>query len=290
MAGKVYFGTATKQSWIKAPLSGMKAGSQGWVAETQLLNGRLHVQSSNASHRRYSASWVGDMNDTDLEQSLTTIRDFASGLYGQGPFYFVDPFASNQNILPEHWAAPMLTENDWPNIADITPGFVDSTHLTNGFPIRYAEYDMAADYESTVKLTVIIPAGYRLHFGWHGTTASASTGVRITPYLRSTGLADTDLNPAKIVAGGMARTNTSINGTTYSRVEIYLASTTAATVQIAAMIAQILPDTVSVEPGGFISGRGTTGLQFAQKPEIEYYSSAVNKGQIGMSASWLEVD
>jgi hypothetical protein len=290
MASKVYFGTATKQSWIKAPLSGMKAGSQGWATETQLLNGRLHLQSSQASHRRYEASWVGDINDTDLELSLSTIRDFSSGLYGQGPFYFVDPFASNQNILPQNWAAPMLTEYDWPNIADITPGFFDSTLLTNNYPVRYAEYDMDAAYESTVKLTLIIPPGFRLHFGWHGTVASASTGVRITPYLRSTGLADADLNPSKITAGGSLRTNTAINGNTYSRVEIFLASTLDATVQICGMIAQILPDTDSVESGGFISGRGTTGLQFAQKPQIEYYSSAVNKGQIGMSASWVEVD
>lgn len=289
MAGKIYFGNATKQSWIKAPLSGMKAGSQGWVAETQLLSGRLHVNSSQASHRRFDASWVGDMNDSDLELSLTTIRDFASGLYGSGPFYFVDPFAQKMNILPEHWAAPMLTENDWPAIADITPAFVDA-NVNNNYPIRYAEYDMEAGYESSIKLTLIIPKGYKLSFGWHGTAASASTGVRILPYKRLDGLADTALNPAKIVAGGSVRTNTNISGNTYSKVEIFLASTPAAIVQICGMIAQILRDTDSVESGGFISGRGTTGLVFAQKPQIEYYSSAVNKGQIGMSASWLEVD
>ncbi len=290
MAGKVYFGNATKQGWIKAPLSGMKAGSQGWITETQLLSGRLHAKASNASHRRFEASWVGDMNDTDLEQSLSTIRDYASGLYGRGPFYFLDPFASNQNVMPEHWAAPMLTENDWPAISDLTASYVDSTVLTNNYPIRYAEYDMPAAYESTKVLTLIIPQGYRLHFGWHGPAASPSSGVRILRYKRSDGLADVALDPTRINVGGSTRTNTVINGDTYSRVEIFLASTAGGTVQISAMIAQILPTALTVESGGFVSGRGTTGLVFSQKPQIDYYSSAVNKGQIGMATGWLEVD
>jgi hypothetical protein len=55
------------------------------------------------------------------------------------------------------------------------------------------------------------------------------------------------------------------------------------------MIAQILPNGNSVASGGFISGSGTTGLEFSQFPEIEYYSSKINSGQIGMSVTWTEV-
>jgi len=290
MAGKVYFGNGTVQSWIKAPLSGMRAGSQGWVAETQLLNGRMHVSSSRASHRRFEASWVGSMNDADLELSLTTIRDFSSGLFGEGPFYFVDPFASNQNVLPEHWAAPMLTENDWPNIADITPSFGDSNHTANNYPIRYAEFDMPADYASTKTLTLIIPKNYKLHFGWHATNDSATTGIRITPFKRSDNTADTPLNPTRLIAGSTVRTNTVVNGSSHSKVEISFATTLAAVVQVCGMIAQIIPSDLSVAAGSFVSGRGTTALEFSQKPQIEYYSSAVNVGQIGMSANWSETD
>jgi hypothetical protein len=109
------------------------------------------------------------------------------------------------------------------------------------------------------------------------------------PYLRSTGLADTALNPAKITAGGLLRTNTAINGSTYSRVEIFIATTLASSVEITGMIAQILVDTASVESGGFISGKGTTGLEFSSIPDIDYYSSEVNSGYIGMAATWTEV-
>jgi hypothetical protein len=50
----------------------------------------------------------------------------------------------------------------------------------------------------------------------------------------------------------------------------------------------LLPSGISPSIGNFIPGRGTTGLQFASFPEIEYYSASVNDGQIGMSATFAE--
>lgn len=288
MAGVVYFGTKDKQSWIKSPASGMRANNVGWSTKTQLLNGRAFVRRSNGSHREFSAEWIGDLN-SGLESSLQTIKNYADGLYGEGPYYFIDPYAAAQNVLPEHWAAPMLTENDWPNLAPgITPVFNKST-VNNGFPMKYAKYTTLDAYESTNKLTLIIPQGYRLHFGWHAPAASPATGIKIVPYLRSTGLADTALTPAKITAGGNLRTNTQIAGNTYSYVEIFISTTAAQDVDITGMIAQILPDGAAVATGGFIAGKGTTGLEFENSPQIEYYSSAINNGQIGMNANWIEV-
>jgi hypothetical protein len=285
MAGLIYFGTATKQSWIKAPLSGMKADSVGWAAESQLLNGRAFVKRSKGSHRRFDASWVGSYNSAE-EESLQRIINYADGLYGDGPYYFVDPFASNQNLMPQHWAAPMLAELGWPGLTKQLSAVYTSATVANNYPSKYVEFETTNNFASDRKVTLIIPAGYKLHFGWHGPSAGATSGIRIQ---RSDGTADTAVNPTKIVAGGTVRTNTQINGTTHSRVEIFLATTSAATVQITAMIAQILPDTLSVPSGGFIAGKGTTGLEFAQKPTIEYMSSAINTGQIGMAATWVEV-
>ncbi len=288
MAGLVYFGTKDKQSWIKAPRTGLKASNENWSTEVQLLNGRAFVKRSGASHRRFEAAWSGSYNSTD-EASLQQIVNYASGLYGEGPFYFVDPFSVNQNVLPMHWSAPMLAEKDWPALtSDIVPSFTSAT-VANNYPMKYATYETTDAYESTRKLTLIVPSGYRLHFGWHGPVTGSSTGIRIVPYLRSTGLADTALNPAKITAGGLLRTNTAINGSTYSRVEIFIATTLASSVEITGMIAQILVDTASVESGGFISGKGTTGLEFSSIPDIDYYSSEVNSGYIGMAATWTEV-
>ncbi len=288
MASVVYFGTKDKQSWIKSPSSPLSAGSVGWAAKTQLLNGRASVRRSTASHREFAAEWFGELN-SGLDSSLQEIKNYSDGLYGEGPFYWVDPFAANQNILPPHWAAPMLTESDWPNLGtDLVPTFTKAT-VANGFPMKYASYPAGDAYVSTNKLTLIIPSGYKLHFGWHGPSASPSTGVRIVPYLRSTGAAATALNPARINAGGTLRTNTQVNGTTYSYVEIFLAADTEQSIDITGMIAQILPDTSSVASGGFIAGKGTTALQFEGSPEIEYYSSTIGSGQAGMSVNLVEV-
>jgi hypothetical protein len=229
------------------------------------------------------------MNDPDLSVSLQTIKDFADGLYGDGPYYFVDPYAATSNIMPPNWAAPMLAENGWLELTeDIVPTYAAST-ANNNFPSRYAQYVTTGAFESEQKLTLIIPNTHKLHFGWHGPSTGSTTGIRIVPYKRADGLADTALNPTKITAGGTLRTNTQVSGAVYSRVEIFLATSGAATVNIGAMIAQILIASSSPAAGGFVSGRGHTGLEFAQSPTIDYYSANVNNGQIGMSATWIEV-
>ena len=99
-------------------------------------------------------------------------------------------------------------------------------------------------------------------------------------------------NPASLLQGGTTRTNQTFDGATTSRVEIYLAngSASASSVIISAIMAQVLPTGTSVASGGFIDGKGTTALQFNSPLNIEYYSSNVNEGQIGLSASFVEVD
>lgn len=288
MVSTVYFGTKDKQSWIKAPSSSMNASSAGWAVKTQLLNGRSSVRRSTGSHREFAMEWFGDLN-SGLDSSLQEIKSYADGLYGEGPFYWVDPFAANQNILPPHWAAPMLTEGDWPNLGtDLVPTYTKAT-VANGYPIKYTSYPAPDEYVSTNKLVVIIPANYKLHFGWHGPSASASTGVRIVPYLRSTGAAATAIDPVRINAGGLVRTNTQVSGDTYSYVEIFLAADLEQSIDITAMIAQVIPETSSVASGGFVAGKGTTSLEFEGSPEIEYYSSAIGNGQAGMSVNLVEV-
>jgi hypothetical protein len=286
----IYFGNSKKQVWIKAPKTGLQVQSEGWSAESKYLSGRAFVKRSRASHRKYNPSWLGFMNSED-GTSINIIKDFADGVYGDGPFYFVDPYATDSNVMPQHWATPHLTEKDWPALVDTTvaAAFVEY-NFANNFPVKYASYTVPAGYESTRKLRLIIPSGYKLHFGWHGTADSSTTGVRVVPYLRSTGGADTAINPVKITAGGLVRANTHISGTTYSMVDIFIASDAAPLdLQIVGMIAQILPDSSSVASGKFITGRGNTGIEFSSFPNIEYYSAAIGNGLIGLSCDWTEI-
>ena len=289
MAGKVYFGNTEKQTWIVAPQSGMTVSNQGWVSQATLLNGEASVKRSAGSHKAFEMSWLGSMNAPATEDSLHTISDFANGVYGDGPFYWLDPYAMTSNILPPHWAAPGLAQRGWPAIASgITPTF-NTSNSVNNYPETYAVYDTTNDYESTEVLRIIIPTGYKLAFGWHGKAGGANTGISIKPFNRSTGTFDAAITPQRIDAGGTTRTNTNVSGTTYAYVEIGIATATASTLRFTGMIAQIIPEGDSAPSGGFISGRGSTGLEFTEVPKLEYYSSAVNNGQIGMSATLVEV-
>jgi hypothetical protein len=294
MDRKVYFGNATKQVWINAPQTGMAAGSQSYVSESQLLNGRAFVKRSRGSHRRFNATWLGSMNSSELENSLQAIKDFADGVYGDGPFYWIDPFAANQNILPPHWATPGLMQNDLPQIWDVAPfEYVATPSNTLNYPATSVRY-VSAETDAVVgtkKLRLIIPEGYSLFFGWHGTRETGTNAsIRIDRFLRSTGDAEAlDTTPLAVTSSN--RTNAIVNGTIYSHVEIYLYNPDGAGYDftVSGMIAQILPSTSFPEQGSFVSGRGTTGLEFGGSVNIEYYSSNINDGQIGMSTDWVEV-
>jgi len=293
MDRKVYFGNDQNQVWINAPRTGLNASSQSYYNESQLLNGRVHINRSRGSHRRFSANWLGSLNAPELENSLQTIKDFSDGIYGEGPFYWLDPYATNMNLLPPHWAAPALQQQSWPQLWDVAPfEYVDTASNLLNYPatsVRYTSGD-TAEQDSTKKLTLIIPDGYSLHFGWHGQVASGSAGVRIDRYRRSDGSIES-VNPDVISVTSSNRTNTIISGTVYSKVDIYFYNPAGDDYDftVAGMIAQILKGTGYPESGGFVSGRGTTGLEFSNSVNIEYYSANINEGQVGLSTQWIEV-
>jgi hypothetical protein len=294
MAQTAYFGNVNKAMWVKAPQSGMTAAPVGYSSQLNFLNGGSSVRRSNGTHREFSMSWSGQMNGTDTTEDLQVIKDFYDGIYGLGPFYWSDPYSMSSNVLPPHYAAPMLDELDWPNLsATITPTFTANTY-SNNYPIKRAVYSLPASHADTRKLTILVPSTHTLHFGWHstsaGVTAATAAGIRIVPYNLS-GVAQTAVNPASLLAGGTARTNQTFAGSSVSRVEIFLANGVASTsvANLVAMIAQVLPTGTSVASGGFISGRGTTKLEFAGPPTINYISSAINNGYIEMSANFVEV-
>jgi hypothetical protein len=298
MAGKIYFGNTNFQTFITAPLSGMTATSSGYSATTELLNGRAFVKRSNGASRKFSASWLGSMNGTDLTNNLQTIKDFADGMYGTGPVYWLDPYAIDKNILPPHFAAPGLTAKDWPALSSAATTFTTlsgtSNVYANNFPLTYATY-VGAGSSTGKSIDIIIPPGYSFHFGWHATTAGISAftapGYYVTKFLRTTNQAAAGFPefPLSMLAGGTTRTNLVVDGNTYSRVKLIFNATSSATTSVVGAIAQILP-TATPTTGAFIPGKGTSALQFAGPVEIEYYSSAVNSGQIGLSTTFVEVD
>jgi hypothetical protein len=293
MAGQIYFGNTEYQTWIKAPNTGMQAGSAGYVSQHQLYNGRAYVRRSHASHRTFSPNWMGSLNST--ENSLQTIKNFADGFYGKGPFYWVDPFAANRNILPPHWASPAMITTDWPDYIPSLTKFYNPESSTTGFPSRYvAITNTDSTVESNQRVRLIIPQGYTLHFGWFKPTGGDPVGfanpMRIDAYTRGANTYNA-ITPTGIVIGSTTDlTNTTVDGDDYSSVDLYLNVLGGSKANILAMIAQILPTGVSAPTGNFIAGMGTTALEFNNSPQIEYYSANINNGQVGMSASLVEVN
>lgn len=292
MDRKVYFGNATKQLWIPAPQSGLNASVDSYIAQSTLLSGRASIKRSKASHRSFNASWVGSMNTDALEDSVYTVKDFADGLYGTGPFYWLDPYAVDTNLLPPHWAAPMLSVEDWPSLCDVaTATLVDTATNTRNYPYKSLRLGFsAAVAEGSEFARIIIPEGYKLHFGWHGEVNSGEASVVLRGYDRDTGT-PTDVVTVPLAVTSQIRTNTQMRGNDYSHVDILIKNTDDSTSQIdiSGMIAQVLSEFESVEQGGFISGRGTSALEFSSMPNMEYYSAKVNGGQIGISATFMEV-
>lgn len=294
MAQTAYFGTASYAAFVKTPQSGMAANSVGYSSKMDFLNGGSSVRRSNGNHREFNMSWSGQMNGTDSTENIQIIKDFYDGLYGDGPFYWLDPFAMSSNVLAPHYAAPMLSGLDWPSLSATIKPTLSANTYSNGYPIKGALYAVPPGHCDTRKLTILIPPTHTLHFGWHAQSASLSAsstaGIRITPYNLS-GVAQTNVNPASLLAGGTTRTNQTFAGSSVSRVEIFIANGggTTDTVRLVGMIAQILPTGSSVASGGFISGRGTTKLEFSEPPTINYISSAINNGFIEMSANFVEV-
>ena len=297
----VYFGNDIHQAWIKAPQTGLKAINQGWSSETQLLNGRTHIRRSEASHRRFTMNWIGPMND--VENSLHIVRDFANGLYGDGPFFWNDPYATTSNLFDPTWASPALTIDS--NIAGICPDGVGVTKTkiltsseegvtalgnnTQDYPAYTAKFVAPGSptLESN-KFTFYIPEGYTLWLGMHGSHGTAGA-ASYKPY--KNGTAGTVANMTPLTVTSTSRVNTPISSSTADKVEVYLRKITSGscTFYVNAFVAQLLKTGVSPTPGKFVSGRGTTGLEFASLPEIEYYSANINNGQIGMSVTMAEI-
>lgn len=300
--GSVYFGNANKQTWIKAPKTGMGASTVNWSNQGVLLSGKAFVKRSGASHRRFEMNWSGSKNDSTLENSLQVIKNFADGLYGEGPFFWVDPFAADQNLFSPGWASPFLgVSSDWEQIfsdsAAVTQSTVTTASIsalvgnnTYDYPANTAKFDFtsATTFSGNI-FTFYIPDGYTLWLGAHG-HRTTNCAIYAKPY-NAAGTAGTPTDMTMLGVNVGTRFNTSFNSTAAKKVEVYVSKTSSgtATMHLTGLIAQLVPTGAGASTGNFIAGSGTTGIEFSNIPTIEYYSANINNGQIGMSATFVEV-
>jgi hypothetical protein len=302
--GKVWFGNQRYGTWIKAPLADMNASSAGFSSEQTFNNGGSFVKSSFGSARSFDLSWNGDLDE------LQVIKNFKDGIYGGGLIYWEDPYA--KNILPPHWAAPMLTVRDWPSLisSDNKPTPITETLTARGIPYQSAQYTVTNTTETSRSLTIVIPEEHVLRMGFvHSKTGTAS--IKAVPVLTSTGADGTAVtlnqlayNTSSLYDGSAEFSNVTgaANRTKAVRVYISKSDATPSTIKIRAGIATLfLADGTSghghdlwnstIQYGtNWTAGQGSTGCVMTNSPSIQYKNIVGTKKLITMSTQLKEVE
>lgn len=279
---KMYFGNRNYMQWVPAPDINYDSSKRGFASTAGYLNGGQFVRRSATAAKGYVLTWTLKNRD-----QIRAINDYADGVYGLGPVYFLDPFAMDKNLLPQYFAVPALGTEDAPLMVgeyeEDRPTTVVTGPNTNGYPYLTAVFSLDGSEKKT-PVFIPIPSGYSLWVGAHG-SQSGTAGVTVTPTTGPTGVAGS-VSPAMLSVQTTTRVNTQINGNTYSGALIGIGGT--GTLNLAGVIAQVLPNGTAPQTGGFISGQGHSGCSFTEEPTLTNYSVGINK--VGIAANLVETE
>lgn len=289
MANDLWLGTRGYETWVSGPQSGGDTSRIGFSGTIQYINGGMGVVASQAAHREYSWTW-GNATSAD---DIRPIIDFAEGVFddqdGVNLIYFVDPMASQRNILPQNWATPSLGLGDgMPLLNDTAPQPVDTPANNYRYPARGVRYAGGTDQ---ARLYLPIPPGFTLWVGVHGSATGA--GAVKADVVRGA-------NTQSTTTFTMLGTDATLVNTSFDRsapdddtqpggIELYVDTTTSgSTVTLYAMVAQILPTGRTPQGGMFISGQGHSGCQFNGHPTETPYLAADGRYLEAMTAKLVE--
>lgn len=271
---RMYFGTQELMSWVPCPAIEADISKTGWSTEGVFLNGGAYTRRSVTAHKRYQFVW-----NLASQEDVYSVLDYASGLYGSGLIYFLDPFAQSTNVLPAWWAAPRLQAEDAPPLVKGTnrrPTLVDTASNSYRYPTKSAVFTLA-ESDIVDSVYVPVPPGHEFHIGAHG----SSTGTAELTITTDESVV-ASLTPMAVDTNVL--TNTVISGTT----GVTLSATGVGNLTLAGVIAQVLPVGSPAAIGNFVSGRGHSGCQFIGEPVINGYSSPDALDKIGATATLLE--
>lgn len=176
MAEGIWFGTVgdarARMQWIKAPLTGMEAGSQGYSQEITFTNGGGDVVRSMDRQRVLQMSWNGsDADEYDIDEVIA----YRNGEYGNGLIYVADPMVFRRNVLRNNAANPGLAELGYNQLFEGRPvSFVDTNFGVTNNPYRYPgrsavfSFDDSQPLGWTQDFVVPVPPGYELWATWAG--------------------------------------------------------------------------------------------------------------------------
>lgn len=183
---KLYWGTRERMTWIPCPAINAGLGSSRWLATGGFLNGGAYQRQSTIGAKTYSFAW-----NPQAAEGLYELDGYFDGIHGQGPFYFLDPFAATSNILPAFLAAPCTMAGDAPNFGG-TQRISRVLTGTNpqGYPAQSGQFTVGSAFGPYKSYTMPIPADHQLHLGVHG---SASGTASVTATLSGVSIQRTNL-------------------------------------------------------------------------------------------------
>lgn len=269
-APTVYFGNLRKAGWVKAPDQGVDAGSTGSIDTMGFYGGGSFSSLSAATHREYGFSW-SQGQDADFQY----LYNYRNGLFGTGLLYWIDPYASDYNALPVHWAAPWLSGAGWPSLIGSGNQPTNAPTVTNTVaqPINTTTYTIATPANTVPDraMVLLIPPTMQLSLGFSGSATNGGV-VRVQPINLDGTLAATQ-DMTLLSATASTRMNKTLSGATYSAVKVYLSSTVAGTSTVTLTSGDAIYSLIGSSPtltGNHNEGRGSTGMRFKTDPTLTY--------------------
>lgn len=276
----MYFGTKRRMSWIKVHSPSSGYAHAGYTERFDYLNGGTSPRSSVNGRMEYDLTW----NRVTAEEART-IADYASGLFGDGPFYLSDPVSMRQNVLNKAWSAPGITAKDGVPIAGhVRPLLVENLDLSRGCPANMAQYTLGElDDRRTFYLPV--PPGHTAHISVRG-DAESTLGLNVQPTASGITAGTAVVIPVAGMGDDVTPTAFSATGTQYG-LELSIEAG-AGTITLGAIMVQVLPNGAVADHRRYISGQGASGLAFDGKVQPVPYSIAHDS--YGLSARLVEYE
>lgn len=272
----IWFGIpGVKMQWCPAPLAGVEASNINFVESLAFENGGADVSRSKQYRKQYAFSFSG------LSEELNGIgvyNKYASGFYGDGLFYFADPYAFETNLFSAAWASPGLIEQGWENIYNTTPTY--STTSTNSYnqPLRKAVWSVTGSANAVPTLAnriayIPIPPTHTLNIGASGSKTGTAV-LRVVP-INTDGTSATAVDLTLLTDTSATRMNATFAGSSYQAVKVYITrtSTSASTITLTSMMARLVETGRSLTlTGNHMPGEGHTGLEFLDDARVETYT------------------
>jgi len=286
----MWMGPRGFEQWVPAPKTNADFSSVGSRETDQYLNGGAGIRGSKDGHKEYNLAW-----SAKKREDLAPVLDIAKGIYDTGVdsdlVYFIDPTTYDWNVLPDMLASPYKTGLDGvPLAADLQgypvyPSLDPGTRNSYGYPARMVTYALTQT-SRTRSVYIPIPPGKTFWIGVHGSYSGA--GVMVTPFGEGTAYGADYPTPLGVDTDQRVNIYWS-SSENYTGVEVsigLLPGSSTGQVSLQGIIGQILDEGVTPFPGGFISGEGNSGCEFATIPTLSPY---MNGKLWGMAAKLVEV-